>query len=251
SGFTSAPVVRSVRYVRTPCQDALDGQCRAWHRFPRRGEGAINMRTGFIQAIALALVVIGYSGTAAADGKDPQTGKVGSMLMTLHRDYGGRGAQVGGVQITLPSRRMRMVNDRVFVDAVATGDASILAADLVALGMQSVAVHGRVVSGQLPVTAIPVVARLASLRFVRPSIAIHRAGSVTSQGDHATRADIARSTLGVSGAGVKVGVLSDSFNCKGGAPANVTAGDLPVVQVVREEPDCTLATDEGRAMLQI
>jgi subtilisin family serine protease len=51
---------------------------------------------------------------------------------------------------------------------------------------------------------------------------------------------------------VKVGVLSDSYNCLGGASADVGSGDLPAgVTVVQEMSGCGSGTDEGRAMLQI
>jgi hypothetical protein len=87
------------------------------------------------------------------------------------------------------------------------------------------------------------------------------AGAVTSQGDHAQRSDLARSNYGVSGAGVKVGVLADSFNLTnpatasypGGdnAAADSAGGDLPAagVQVIQESSSG--GSDEGRAMLQI
>ena len=76
----------------------------------------------------------------------------------------------------------------------------------------------------------------------------------TSQGDHALRADVARSTFGLDGSGVKVGVLSNSYNCQGGADADKASGDLPAsVEVIQDETDlgCASGTDEGRAMLQI
>ncbi|HEY6197529.1 MAG TPA: putative Ig domain-containing protein [Candidatus Binatia bacterium] len=117
--------------------------------------------------------------------------------------------------------------------------------------MQNAAVFGRVVSGELPVSAIGAAAGLRSLRFARESAAARRAGSVTSQGDASMHADIARSSFGVDGAGVKVGVLSDSFNCLGGAGGDVASGDLSTVQPILEISSCNGATDEGRAMLQI
>ena len=211
------------------------------------------MRRVLVHVVVLVLAVMGSGGTALAGAKDGQTRKVASMLMTLHSDHVARGVQASGTRAELApvSSLMHMVDDRVVVDAVADKDASVLEADLLALGMRSVAVHGRVVSGQLPIAAIPALERLSSLRSVRPSMTIRRIGSVTTQGDRALRADIARTNLGVAGAGVKVGVLSDSFNCKAGAAANVTAGDLPVVQVIQETPSCIGATDEGRALLQI
>ncbi len=52
-------------------------------------------------------------------------------------------------------------------------------------------------------------------------------GKVTSQGDATHGAANVRSTYGYLGAGIRVGVLSDSYNATGGAAADVTSGDLP------------------------
>ena len=84
------------------------------------------------------------------------------------------------------------------------------------------------------------------------------AGSVDSQGDHALGADSTRTKYGYAGQGIKIGVLSDSYNSTGTAAADVASGDLPgpgnpegdstAVTVLQ---DITGGTDEGRAMLQI
>jgi hypothetical protein len=60
------------------------------------------------------------------------------------------------------------------------------------------------------------------------------------------------SGLSVNGTGIKVGVLSDSFNDLGGAPTDEADGALPPaadVQVLKDDPSG--GTDEGRAMMQI
>jgi hypothetical protein len=68
--------------------------------------------------------------------------------------------------------------------------------------------------------------------------------------DQAVNGDIARSLYGVTGAGIKVGVLSDSFDVLGGAAAAVASGDLPAnVQVLEEGPPGS--HDEGRAMAEL
>jgi hypothetical protein len=46
---------------------------------------------------------------------------------------------------------VRLVDNRVVVDAVASGDVNALKADLESLGMQHAVAFGRIVSGQLPV----------------------------------------------------------------------------------------------------
>ncbi|WP_158442184.1 S8 family serine peptidase, partial [Planktothrix agardhii] len=79
---------------------------------------------------------------------------------------------------------------------------------------------------------------------------ITNVGSVTSQGDQAQRSDIARTTYGVNGAGITVGVLSDSYNNLGGAASDVATGDLPSGVIVLQDLPSG-GSDEGRAMLQI
>lgn len=97
---------------------------------------------------------------------------------------------------------------------------------------------------------------------VRPIYAaLSNVGLITSQGDTALRSYRARQVFGVDGAGVKVGVLSDSYNTILGNPAgdDVIREDLPgpanpgyptPVQVLQDYP-FGQRSDEGRAMLQI
>jgi hypothetical protein len=71
--------------------------------------------------------------------------------------------------------------------------------------------------------------------------------------DHADQAvygDVARATYGVSGAGIKVGILSDSFDVLGGAAAEEASGDLPANVTVLEEGPAG-SHDEGRAMAEL
>jgi hypothetical protein len=68
------------------------------------------------------------------------------------------------------------------------------------------------------------------------------------------RQAIGANGLSQTGAGVKVGVLSDSFNYLGGAATDESDGALPsTVQVLEDLPagGATKGTDEGRAMLQV
>ena len=146
---------------------------------------------------------------------------------------------------------LSVVADAVMIDAVASGNVDALKADLQALGMREIVVFGRTVSGRLPIAAIDALSGVTGLRFARPALAITHAGLVTSQGDEAMRADVARTAFGVNGTGVSVGVLSDSFNCLGGAATDAANGDLPSVNVLQDLPGCVSGTDEGRAMLQL
>ncbi|RZK54525.1 MAG: hypothetical protein EOO59_11365 [Hymenobacter sp.] len=82
------------------------------------------------------------------------------------------------------------------------------------------------------------------------------AGAVTSEGDYVVEAARARATRAklLTGSGVRVGVMSDSYNALQGAAAGVASGDLPAagVQVLQDLSDeDQIGTDEGRAMCEI
>ena len=86
-----------------------------------------------------------------------------------------------------------------------------------------------------------------------------KTGRVVSQGDRAMLTDLLRNTYKVNGCGIKIGVISDSYNVLGGVPQGIRDGDLPGpenpngfttgVTVLREGVDND--TDEGRAMIEI
>ena len=146
----------------------------------------------------------------------------------------------------------------VLVDARANGSGDDLLADLEQLGLTRGARAGEVVSGLLPLAMVEDAAALASLRSIAASPApIRNVGSITTQGDFALRAATARSTHGVAGTGVTVGVLSDAYDTLGGAAADIASGDLPPggVPVLNGESSycgsLVFCVDEGRAMLQI
>ncbi|UOQ67125.1 S8 family peptidase [Hymenobacter volaticus] len=79
-----------------------------------------------------------------------------------------------------------------------------------------------------------------------------RAGRVQNQADYILEANRVRGARPTSynGQGVRIGVLSDSYNNLSGAAADVASGDLPAnVQVIQDlDKD---GSDEGRAMVQL
>jgi len=84
-------------------------------------------------------------------------------------------------------------------------------------------------------------------------------GVVDSEGDRTHRADDARSAFGYAGEGVKIGVLSDSFNFLLHQQSLVSGGELPgpgnpfgnVTPVTVVQESAQAGTDEGSDMLQI
>jgi hypothetical protein len=171
----------------------------------------------------------------------------------------------------------------VLVDATTRGDVKQLQSALIALGLEHAAAFSNDVGGWLPINQLEAATARGEVLSLRAAMPHTRSGAVTTQGDYAQRSDVMRTNYALSGAGVTVGVLSDSFNCyavyanpanhvpasgQGGYAQNgftadyatdVSTGDLPSNVHVLEEGDCLSYgapqelpfSDEGRAMLQI
>ncbi len=146
-----------------------------------------------------------------------------------------------------------------------------LGAGVLAVVVGGLAEAGGAIAGEeeLPVSDLTAIVNLINAGFTTPPVSAEMVyiGALTSQGDFGppvapggTRAAAARAAFGVNGAGIKIGVISDSFNRLGGAAANVASGDLPgpgnpngfltPANVLRDDFAMSLR-DEGRAMLQI
>ncbi len=68
---------------------------------------------------------------------------------------------------------------------------------------------------------------------------------------NALGANLATEDYGVTGAGIKIGIISDSFNVLGGESADIAAGNLPASGVTVLEEGPSGSSDEGRAMAQL
>ncbi|HXG10608.1 MAG TPA: S8 family serine peptidase [Gemmataceae bacterium] len=153
----------------------------------------------------------------------------------------------------------RFVHDsqeRVLVNvrSMTSGGLAGLRTGLEGLGMRVVVVTPaqQTVTGYLPIGQIPAVIHLpdyASMTPVYPPV--RRIGSFTSEGDSVMRSDVFRTSTGVTGAGITVGVISDSANqVGGGIVASQATGDLTanVGILLDGNPG---GSDEGRAMMEI
>ena len=137
----------------------------------------------------------------------------------------------------------------VLIDATAAdGHGATLLGELQNIGLVGGASFGAMASGWLPISQIEALAELPDLQFARESLATANAGSVTTQADRAMASDTARASFGVDGSGIKVGVLSDSFNSHGGMNGDIATNDLPANTTILQD---TSGTDEGRAMAQL
>jgi subtilisin family serine protease len=141
----------------------------------------------------------------------------------------------------------------VAVDVYVNGDVGRAADELRSLGMRvsgvSVRAPSRVVEGFVPPEALAQAAALPSAHAIVSALSRTDQGSVVSEGDAAIHGPQAR-VLGPTGAGVSVGIISDSIdNVNGGVSDSQATLDLPAnVQVLADDPS---GIDEGRAMAEI
>jgi hypothetical protein len=138
---------------------------------------------------------------------------------------------------------------RLHVIMKVIGTASTSTAALQAAGLEIEIVNDRfgLVQGWIADGAVPALADLPIVQSVSPAWpAEHNTGSVTSQGDHASRADLVRQ-LGYDGSGVSVGVISGGIDSLAHSQAT---GDLPSV-IVPSGCQLLSGNDEGTAMLEI
>lgn len=152
--------------------------------------------------------------------------------------------------------------DMVGVDVRGTGDFRTFKNALVNLGMQVTAENAAkgIVEGFLPIAQIPTAVRIPQTVGIDPIYQpfTRQLGTSPNEADRALRTDVARTTYGVDGTGIMVGVLSDSVNLYDnpavagvGLAESYTTQDLVAgsVQVLLDDQSGS-NSDEGRAMIE-
>ncbi len=179
----------------------------------------------------------------------------GANLIKIYGEYqtylqnGGHGA----FQSSL-SKLVEIRGTTVGVDISVYGDLNAFQTAVKSLGMQVTAVDTtrKIVEGFLPIAQLPTVTQMVGTvglnAIYTPNL--NQQGIAANQGDQALKADVARTQFNVNGAGVTVGVLSDSASqFAGGLADSVRTGDLPSnVNILLDGP--AGSTDEGRAMIE-
>ena len=198
---------------------------------------------------------------AEKSARTPAQQKIDSQLLQALRESRGQ-PMAAGVSLA-PANVGTDTNGRVDVDVTARSTASVdgLTVQIEALGGEILypSWRFRSVRARIDLAQVEAVAGLADVTFLQPAVkSLHaeaarlaprrgafdaRAarvksrvaealrqpliGTVTSEGDRTHRADDTRNAFGYSGAGIRIGVLSDTYNALGGAAADVAAATCP------------------------
>jgi hypothetical protein len=191
-----------------------------------------------------------------SDAEHGPLGNAGSALVGLYSDYrhfvnkGGKPSSFSDDTLTSLESKGTSVGVTVRVRGTMTQAATLLH-NLGAELIDRDSVYS-VIDAWVPIAQLSTLAQAGMVANLNPVFKPQTSfqGIAPNQADEAENADTLRSTFGLDGSGVKVGVLSDSVNSfEGGLADSVATGDLPKgVTVLADFPG---GEDEGRAMLEL
>lgn len=250
TGALSAAVVQQINAIeadkaaRTPAQRKLDSQLIFAAR-EARGQAAI-AGVSSVHAAAVALdsskrVQLDVKGTITAALRQRVT-QLGGTVVSASPRFGDMRIQLSLAAIdTLAAEpsvsQIRPADEATTRKAEASGTIDELARPSILAGDS--AARSAAAAATSPAAA-KITAGSGDARGVLPAI-----GSATSEGDVTHKVDVARSTYGADGTGIKIGVLSDGVTSLATRQAS---GDLGPVTVL---PGRAGSGDEGTAMLEI
>ena len=189
---------------------------------------------------------------------DPLSEVIGNELAGIFRSATQSTNSYDGFLASLDPALIISAAGDITVDVVVDNSVEEAKPGLMNAGFTPTAEYGKIISGTISLTKLNSLAQIDEINFVKPTYRPStNVGSVTSQANEATRADVAKATFDVDGSGIKIGVLSDSYDFLGGAASGVASGDLPgagnpngyatPVEVLADDG----TSDEGRAMLEL
>ena len=173
-----------------------------------------------------------------------------SSLAQLYTAYENRtGNQFDISSLSISDNYFYSTSNRISISVQANGSLSTLMGDLSKVGATELTATKGKVSGWVSLDELESIKELSSVEYVAWDMKPHlNVGPVVDEADTIMRANLARQLYGVTGAGVTVGIISDSFNTDGLYPVDVQTGALPPgVRIMSDN----IGTDEGRAMAQL
>jgi PKD repeat protein/subtilisin family serine protease len=199
----------------------------------------------------------------AAGHIDPAS-RIGGELQQLYQQWQAnsktKGATTQGHKLAASFPDLTLLDGETVLVRITAKNVTALRPALEARGFEVASDKSKFhfIEGRLPVSALaPGSAGIGTLATqgllgVIPVFApVSNAGRIQNQADFLLEASRVRSVLptGYDGTGIRIGVMSDSYNALNGAAAGIASGDLPANVQVLQDP--TTGTDEGRAMIEL
>jgi hypothetical protein len=235
--------------------------------------GALTLVLSVVGAGLVAPLAGASTVAPPAEGRPSPWSPTLAAAVGLSRSNGGRAA-LGNLPASGPGSATRADDGRWIAQLTLTDQAALHASDLETTGAEVLATYGRIATiaatrGVLErlgrsETVVHLTHAPVPLRAGATSMAVPATGPATcptgivSEGVAQLTVDDAWAVHGIDGSGLTVGVVSDSFDARGGESSDVAAAELPgagnpcgrseAVEVLFEGAS---GTDEGRAMAQI
>src|SRR5215471_16297736 len=241
------PDMPLVRRAVSPTRAA--GVCRGAIR-------GIRMQRQLIVSIALLSITVSATTSSAQSALD-------HVLATLHDIRAARGSNAkieprllqprtaapsAGGLVAAPPPLAADGSLHVYLDCSPLGANELTKLEQAGARIERIHMARGLVQAWVDPSALHTLAAFSWVRAIRPvDRAVVRTGSITTEGDAASRADVLR-TRGVDGTGVVVGVISDGIDSLAEAQAT---NDLPDVVVPNDSRCQRGAGDEGTALLEI
>jgi len=215
------------------------------------------MKTKLSTVVILIMTLLGCSSGDSSDKEElaapvEERSILDASLLGAIQEY----ADNGIISENYANNLNLLADNRILLTVTAEdGDVAALKDKLLALGMTNIAEYKHLISGVLPIQNLEKLSGVGGISWVSSNRATsHSVGFATNKGETGMYADVIKKTHDLDGSGISIGVLSDSYNCLGGAELDVAFGDLPNdVKVVKEYTFCAEnpRPDEGRAMMQL
>ena len=218
-----------------------------------RRRGLLNLEWLLEERVLLS-VVWHPTSTNLADVENGPMANLGGQAISLYKAF--QGGQTNSSALAKQFPLDQFQGDSVLMGLTAYTDFQGFKTSLSNLGMQIVDTNPTdgLVDGWLPINELPTAAQLPQTLSGQPDMRDVTYQAAINEADYSTFANVASKNTGLTGAGVTVGVISDSFNNQGGYAADVASGDLPSnVDVLAEATAADKGypfDDEGRAMAQ-
>ncbi|MBX9655421.1 S8 family serine peptidase [bacterium] len=172
-----------------------------------------------------------------------------SSLAQLYTSYENRTGSQFNISSLSYSDQYFYQGNRISISVSGNSSVTSMMSDLTKAGATDLsATHGKV-SGWVSLDELQAVKSLTSISYVSWDLKPHlNVGPIVDPADTIMQANLARQTYNVTGAGITVGIISDSFNSDGLYPQDIIDGALPAnVRIMSD----AIGTDEGRAMAQL
>ena len=243
----------------------------------RSGVGVSTAATGAVGASAAGVVherlvapavesseSLALARDQAVPEKNPRLSSHIARLIEAERQARTRGEVVSALytsalppdlQAMTAARIMRIDGDgdvQVYVQAAGRIQDAITAVERAGGRVQRFDDGAAIVQASVPIGALEALAAQPSVKLLRlPDYGFVQAGSVTTQGDSILKANLARSSFGIDGGGVRIGVISDGVAGIGSSQASGDLGSVNITSCNVAGTNPQLSGAEGTAMLEI